>query len=249
MPTGHRNARIRRERYFWPLACTTAFHGAVLVLLFPLVPPAAAGPAVGPIEVSLVGDPLSTAARRVTKILPSPPSPEPPPDPPPPAEPDVEPQLRPVDPTALPTSLHGPMPLDAPAPGTPTPRSPADADCGMAAALQAAVENDESFRAAVMRIPRSNRSVANAVMLWDGAWVDGSVVGGGDVMSPIRAAITAVVARADSSCRAMPVVGVRLLSVQGSDGVTILALGSGQWRWANLLAETTAAPGDSVALP
>jgi hypothetical protein len=57
--------------------------------------------------------------------------------------------------------------------------------CGLAAGLQSALQGDNAVRAAVARIPREAKSVAGAIQLWDGRWVE---LSRGDT-APIRAAI------------------------------------------------------------
>ena len=109
--------------------------------------------------------------------------------------------------------------------------------CEILASLQQVLQLDPGVRRALLRIPIANRSVANAVMLWDRGWVTGALIGGDDALEPIRTAIRKAVETAAPNCRSETVVGPRLLSVQGPDGTTVLAVGSGQWRWADLLDE------------
>ena len=110
-----------------------------------------------------------------------------------------------------------------------------DDDCGLSQALQGALDTDPSLRSAVSRIPASARSVANVVNVWNGRWVE--LGGAGE---PIRAAIGRLVDTAPSECLARPVSGPRLFMVAGETRTTTLALGSGEWRWAQLA--VTAAP-------
>ena len=69
-------------------------------------------------------------------------------------------------------------------------------------------------------------------MLWNGDWVQ---TGGqdGKGLSAAREAITWEVAFAPEACRHQRMHGVVLLSL--ADGSTRFAIGSGDWRWSDLL--------------
>jgi hypothetical protein len=127
----------------------------------------------------------------------------------------------------------------------PTPSSAAQA-CEIAAALQDALQQNEMVRAAIARVPRSSRSVADAIMLWDGSWRDDEFTGEPTVFEPIRGAILEAVRNASVECRDQPVRGPRFMAVNMGPSTTVLAVGSGVWRWADLI-ESARLP--SGALP
>jgi hypothetical protein len=109
-----------------------------------------------------------------------------------------------------------------------------DADaCRLAERIQSALASDPAFRSAVSNIAPEKRSVANAVMLWNGQWMEL----GGRETAPIRSALTRFVREASPACRQEPVTGPLFLYVEGRPRTTVLAVGSGVWRWADLLAE------------
>jgi hypothetical protein len=93
----------------------------------------------------------------------------------------------------------------------------------------------EAPRAALARIPDRRRSVAGAVMLWDGGWVRTGALAEARIAQPIRAAVVQAVKAAGPACAAAPVAGPVLLIV-----------GSGTWRWADL-ATDAAAPHPTAA--
>lgn len=100
--------------------------------------------------------------------------------------------------------------------------------CDMAARLQTALRNDPRVRAAVVG------SAGRATLLWNGDWVrNGGEDGKG--LAIIREAILWEVGFAPPACRAQPVRGLVVLSLNGAGGRTRLALGSGSWRWSDLL--------------
>lgn len=106
--------------------------------------------------------------------------------------------------------------------------------CDLSGAVQQRLRSDSSASAALGRIPRASRSVADAIILWDGRWIDGAAVGGSAALDPVRAAVAAAVRSAPASCRNATVVGPRLIIIAGSAGNQILAFGSGQWTWAQV---------------
>jgi hypothetical protein len=93
------------------------------------------------------------------------------------------------------------------------------------------LQADAEVRSAVASIPREHRSISNGVMLWNGRWMNLGPSGG-----PIRAAIRDFVLAAPERCREEAVSGPSLLAIESSPESTILVLGSGLWRWSDLLA-------------
>lgn len=106
--------------------------------------------------------------------------------------------------------------------------------CNISAAVDAALKADPSVHDAIARIPRSARSVANAVMIWDGTWTDFGLLGGTLTLEPIRNVVLRELAAAPPSCRNDPVTGPRLVVVGDAARTTILTFGSGVWRWSDL---------------
>lgn len=115
----------------------------------------------------------------------------------------------------------------------------AGVDCPIVASLREALERDPMARAALARIPRPSRSVANAVMLWDGRWIAPDRVGGIATVDAVRNAVAAILNRASQACRTQTVLGPVFVPVAGDGGTIVLALGSGAWRWADMLREST----------
>jgi len=74
--------------------------------------------------------------------------------------------------------------------------------------------------------------LGKAVMLWNGDWVRTGVQEGKG-LSAVREAIVWEVAFAPEACRHQPVHGMVVLSL--ADGSTRFAIGSGEWRWSDLL--------------
>jgi hypothetical protein len=100
--------------------------------------------------------------------------------------------------------------------------------CDMAARLQSALRRDPMVRAAV------GGAAGKAILVWNGDWVR-STGEDGKGLSIIREAILWEVGFAPAACRAQPVRGMVVLSLNGSGGPMRLALGEGRWRWSDLL--------------
>ena len=77
-------------------------------------------------------------------------------------------------------------------------------------------------------------------MLWDGGWIRTGALADARVTRPIRTAIADAVRAAEPACAAAPVSGPVLLLVPDTDGAMVLVLGSGTWRWADLMADRAA---------
>ena len=119
--------------------------------------------------------------------------------------------------------------------------------CQIFEVLQTMLQTSDEVRRALPLIPASARSVANAVMLWDGRWVDDSTLGGPPTLGPIQSIALLAVTAAPPNCRAELVRGPRLITVGDARDTTVLAFGSGEWRWGDLL--TSLHPPQSVKSP
>lgn len=154
--------------------------------------------------------------------------------------PDIEPLpatelLPPVDVTAEPVEIGDAVSTQVAAAA----RAAAASDgepCLVGAWLQSALQNEPLVQEALTAIPSSARSVANAVMLWNGRWSPAPNAALG--MARIRALVVAGVASAPESCQLAPINGPVLITVGDPANSTVLAVGSGQWRWRDLLAES-----------
>ncbi|MGI4879747.1 MAG: hypothetical protein ACRYG4_19900 [Janthinobacterium lividum] len=105
-----------------------------------------------------------------------------------------------------------------------------DAGCQLLGAVQSALSSDDGVRRVLAGIP----AATSAVMLWDGRWHD-DTLGGAAATNPVRQAIVARIAAAAPACRDATMTGPRLLVVASGNTSIALALGSGTWRWAELL--------------
>lgn len=150
---------------------------------------------------------------------------------------------RDVTPIAVAVALGGPAPSGI-APVTPSPAAAqafaaataGGKSCQILDVLQTLLRSSDEIRAAIQLIPARSRSVANAVMLWDGKWVDTPSLGGIAAVGPIQTMVLQIISAAPADCQAELVRGPRLITIGDARDTTVLAFGSGEWRWSDLLA-------------
>jgi hypothetical protein len=195
-------------------------------------PPAATPAIVAPAAVAVTLVSLAPTAAAATPDPPARPEEPPPAEPETPAgkadpgdaPPEAAPQPQPsAEPPSPPASPDTPQLLTATAPG----------GCAVPSEVQAALQ-DATVRAALHRIPSARRSVANAVMLWDGQWIAAGALADAATAAPIRQAIAAAVRRADPGCAAAPIRGPMFFVVPDEAGAMVLVMGAAQWRWSDL---------------
>lgn len=112
--------------------------------------------------------------------------------------------------------------------------SAAGQPCQLTAWLQQALQADPQVQAALPQIPRPARSVANAIMLWNGAWIEPQTTASVGVLT-LHQAVIAGIRAAPAACREQVIQGPELIILLDGAGATVLAIGSGEWRWADLL--------------
>ena len=157
------------------------------------------------------------------------------PDPPKPTE--IIPQYLDIDwpledPGAERDPLHDPIALAVAASA-----GAAGEACQLSLWLQQALQVDPQVQQALLRIPTPARSVANAIMIWDGAWVDPRARAAPG-FADIRAALIAGIRAAPAACQAEVISGPEFVILGDGLATTILVVGSGQWRWGDMLAPT-----------
>lgn len=158
------------------------------------------------------------------------------------AAPPEVPQPEPVPPTP-------PQPIIVPPPVIPLPTpnetviamlrqtdaAAVGGACDLTEPVQAALRESEAVAASLPEIPEERRSVANAIMIWNTQWVALHETLDPAAMTAIRDSIAGTIAAASPECRLQPQSGPRLIVLPGVGDTTVLALGSGVWRWQDLL--------------
>lgn len=101
------------------------------------------------------------------------------------------------------------------------------AGCNMLRRLQVALRKDRRVQAAV-------GEAGGALMVWNGDWVRHPGQDGAG-LAAVREAILWEVGFAPPACRIEPVKGLVVVTLSDAPGAARLALGSGTWRWQDLL--------------
>ena len=127
--------------------------------------------------------------------------------------------------------------------------------CSMATVIGKSISESPEAMAAVAALPQTVRSDTDAVMLWNGAWLDTGqapvlalVPGlpallGQDPVGTLKTVILTAVAAAPPACQGVESLGPQLIPVTEPGRTTMLVIGSGAWRWSALLEpETSPAP-------
>lgn len=133
------------------------------------------------------------------------------------------------DPTATPLNVRAVSSPETPAAAGVS----ADPSCRILEGLQARLAASLEIRARLALIPKRSLSVSDAILLWNGQWIDETSVGGAAVLGPIERAVGVAVAQSPISCRNAVVHGPRLVTLSDAGDTKVLAFGSGDWRWAD----------------
>lgn len=116
--------------------------------------------------------------------------------------------------------------------------------CDLTEPVRAALQANENVVASLPDIPRDKLSVANAIMIWKVQWLADDSALDSIAVAMIRDVVAGTIAAATPECRLQPQIGPRLLLLAGTGDTVVLAVGSGEWRWQDLL--ETARPGWSA---
>ena len=109
-----------------------------------------------------------------------------------------------------------------------------EGDCAVGDAIGGALRANPEAAAALAAVPASERTVANALMLWDGQWAAPASAESRRAVGQLRAIIVASIRAAPLACQAAPLTGPRLVIVPDAAGTVVLAFGSGNWSWTEL---------------
>lgn len=164
------------------------------------------------------------------------------PKPPPP------PTLIPAPAIILPSLRPSPTASQNPSlAGTGAPQAGDAGGCALAIRTAEAIARDPAAMAELAALPPALRTSADAVMLWNGEWLASAP---GSIALPetpsLRRVVETTVAEASPECRASPMSGPQFLAIPEQNRTTTLVIGSGAWKWADLLAPSTACLGSAT---
>lgn len=190
------------------LGAVFALHLAVLVLML-----VAGGTRARP--------PVEPGILSVVSLSAAPPAPAPPP----PALPSkLAETSRPLAPAAAPDTVDA---ASTAAPG---------AGCATLDLVSKAILADQVALDAVHRAPPETRSLGDAILVWNGGWIK-EAGGTGTPLGAVRAVAEASLRSLDEACLEEAVVGPRLIPIPAGSRMMFVVIGSGNWRWRDLLKE------------
>ncbi len=105
--------------------------------------------------------------------------------------------------------------------------------CDMARHLQNALRKDPEVQAAVARA-KAEGSSGRAFRVWNGDWIRNPDQAGAG-LAVVREAMMMEVLSTPAACRAEPRHGLVLISLNEAPGSARVVVGTGDWRWADLL--------------
>ncbi len=109
--------------------------------------------------------------------------------------------------------------------------------CSPLDAIGRALAADPRARAAIADAPPGVRSEAGAIALWNGAWASAAATGAAP-LAPLREMVERTLAAAPRECLDTAETGPRLVPVHDAARPTLIVLGSGVWRWRDLIPVT-----------
>ena len=121
--------------------------------------------------------------------------------------------------------------------------------CALARDAGDAIQRDAAAMAELDALPPAIRTSADAVMLWNGEWLDQGAMPGGRDAGALRRVVEQVVADAPVDCREVEAIGPVFIPIPERDHTVMIVIGSGTWRWAQLLASPAASAHQPSDLP
>ena len=111
--------------------------------------------------------------------------------------------------------------------------------CSVASAVSAALIANKDAMAELAALPAAVRSDADAVMLWNGAWLDGAPEADAQMaqtqIAALKRAVTDAVLALPLECQAVETAGPQLIPIPEPGRTTMVVIGSGVWRWLDLI--------------
>lgn len=108
--------------------------------------------------------------------------------------------------------------------------------CEPLEAVGLALSDDEAAKAALAALPPEAVGLANSIAVWTMNWNEAASLPAGPLL-PVRAAVESALATLPQACLETPLAGPVILPVTTAQRTNVLVFGSGQWSWAQLIAE------------
>lgn len=168
--------------------------------------------------------------------------------------------IVPVAVAASPAPVPAPSPVPSPVPSDVVPLAAAEdpdtgagstiGGCALAHDSGQAIAQDPLAMAELDSLPAGMRSSADAVMLWNGQWLNDAAMSAAG--GALRRAVEKAVLAAPLDCRDAEVNGPQFVQVAEASRTVMIVIGSGSWRWSDLLkprSDCPAADGPGCAAP
>ena len=107
--------------------------------------------------------------------------------------------------------------------------------CAVAAMLGRAIETDPAALAALLALPPEARTTADAVLVWNGTWLPAPLADGTDSLNGIRQIIEQSFAASPPECVEATIAGPQFIPVAADNRTIMLVVGTGSWRWKDLV--------------
>ncbi len=122
--------------------------------------------------------------------------------------------------------------------------------CDLTDPIQRALQADIRVNLELPSIAPDRRSVANALAVWDGFWIESDQQFPEPALTSIQDTVRLTVAAASDACRLQVQRGPRLIYLPGPGRTTVLALGSGEWTWQQVVDSSDVEPdGPCISWP
>lgn len=141
------------------------------------------------------------------------------------------------------------LPNLAASPASEAAGSGAAGGCGLTDQLRTAILQDPESLAELAALPAGIRTEADAVMLWNGQWMDPGPQPDGSVKNPLRDLVQRLVTAAAEQCRLAVWTGPQFIAIAQGDRTTMLVIGSGSWRWQDLIEPPACSEKQALCLP
>ena len=111
---------------------------------------------------------------------------------------------------------------------------PDGAVCSPLDEVTSQLTSDPLVPLAISRVARSDRSISEAIVMWNAEWSATSATDEAP-LAEVRSRVLSILDTLPPECLATPVIGPRLIAIPNQGYTTFLAFGSGEWSWQQLI--------------
>lgn len=84
-------------------------------------------------------------------------------------------------------------------------------------------------------LPPDVRTSADAILLWNGQWLDPGATSADPNKGSLRRVVEGIVAGMPGECRGVPERGPQFIPVPKGDRTVMIVIGSGAWHWDDMI--------------